>query len=152
MEEPIDEAKLGKTLGFMRHLWALAHALQSRSKRMETSFGITGQQRLALRIIGRVPGLTAGEAAELMRLHPSTFTGIMQRMEGRGLIERTRDNTDGRRSRLSLTERGRTLNDLRAGTVEEAIRRALARLEPEEIATAERVLDTLSQELERNDG
>lgn len=152
MEEPIDEAKLGKTLGFMRHLWALAHALQSRSKRMETSFGITGQQRLALRIIGRVPGLTAGEAAELMRLHPSTFTGIMQRMEGRGLIERTRDDTDGRRSRLSLTERGRALNDLRAGTVEEAIRRALARLEPEEIATAERVLDTLSQELERNDG
>lgn len=152
MEEPIDEAKLGKTLGFMRHLWALAHALQSRSKRMETSFGITGQQRLALRIIGRVPGLTAGEAAELMRLHPSTFTGIMQRMEGRGLIERTRDDTDGRRSRLSLTERGRALNDLRAGTVEEAIRRALARLEPEEIAAAERVLDTLSQELERNDG
>ncbi len=152
MEEPIDEAKLGKTLGFMRHLWALAHALQSRSKRMETSFGVTGQQRLALRIIGRVPGLTAGEAAELMRLHPSTFTGIMQRIEGRGLIERSRDEADGRRSRLSLTERGRALNDLRAGTVEEAIRRALARLEPEDIAAAERVLDTLSQELERDDG
>ena len=152
MEEPIDEAKLGKTLGFMRQLWALAHALQSRSKRMETSFGVTWQQRLALRIIGRVPGLTAGEAAELMRLHPSTFTGIMQRIEGRGLIERSRDEADGRRSRLSLTERGRALNDLRAGTVEEAIRRALARLEPEDIAAAERVLDTLSQELERDDG
>lgn len=152
MEEPIDEAKLGKTLGFMRHLWALAHALQSRSKRMETAFGITGQQRLALRIIGRVPGLTAGEAAELMRLHPSTFTGIMQRIEARGLIERSRDDADGRRSRLALTERGRALNDLRAGTVEEAIRRALARLEPEEIVVAQRVLDTLSQELERDDG
>ena len=47
--------KMGPVLEFMRVVWALDHALQKTSKRMETMLGITAPQRLVVRILGRFP-------------------------------------------------------------------------------------------------
>ena len=50
--QEVEEAKgppLGAVLDFMRLLWAVDHALQSTSKRMESTFGLTGPQRLVVR-------------------------------------------------------------------------------------------------------
>ena len=57
---------------------------------MESELGITGPQRLVLRVVGQFPGLSAGELAHIVRLHPSTITGILQRLVARGLLERKR--------------------------------------------------------------
>ena len=51
---------LGEVLEFMRLLWALHHGMQSTSKRMEATLGLTGPQRLVLRLVGRFPGIAAG--------------------------------------------------------------------------------------------
>ena len=58
---------LGAVLDFMRLLWAVDHALQSASKRMESSFGLTGPQRLVVRIVGRFPGIAAGRIGRRLR-------------------------------------------------------------------------------------
>ena len=71
---------LGPVLDFMRLLWSIEHSLQRMSKRMEADLGITGPQRLVLRVVGQFPGLSAGELARIVRLHPSTITGILQRL------------------------------------------------------------------------
>ena len=71
---------LGAVLDFMRRLWALDHALQSISKRMETTLGLTGPQRLVIRIVGHSPGISAGKLAELMHVHHSTLTGVLGRL------------------------------------------------------------------------
>jgi MarR family transcriptional regulator, organic hydroperoxide resistance regulator len=39
---------IGQVLEFMRVFWALDHALQKTSKRMETTLGITSPQRLVI--------------------------------------------------------------------------------------------------------
>ena len=78
--EPADRS-LGDVLEFMRTLWALDHGLQLRSKRMERHLGITGPQRLVLRIVGRFPGISAGEVASIMEVHPSTLTGVLPDMK-----------------------------------------------------------------------
>src|ERR1019366_2492668 len=96
---------LGPVLDFMRLLWAIEHGLQRMSKRMEGELGITGPQRLVLRVVGQFPGLPAGELAHIVRLHPSTITGILQRLVARGLLERQRDPSDSRRARLRLKPR-----------------------------------------------
>src|SRR3954452_19298518 len=96
----VDVAALDPVLDFMRLLWGIEHALQSTSKRMETAHGITGPQRLVLKIVGTFPGLSAGELAHVVRLHPSTVTGIVQRLVKKGLLERQRDHGDSRRVRL----------------------------------------------------
>src|SRR5215475_3728509 len=105
-------------LDFIRLLWAVDHELHSVSKRMIARFGLTAPQRLAVRFIGREPGLTLGALAALLHLDPGTVTGIVQRLESAGLVARERSEGDTRRMHLALTSKGQTLNRRRKGTVE----------------------------------
>ena len=80
-----------------------AHAARpdsSVANRMEGSLGITGPQRLLLRVVSQRPGLSPGEVARMVHLHPSTMTAILQRLVKKGLLRRDRDNNDHRRIRL----------------------------------------------------
>lgn len=120
------ERRFGRVLEFMRLIWALDHGLQSLSKRMHASLGLTGPQRVTLRVLGRRPGISAGTLAEILRLHPSTLTGILHRLERRDLVRRTHDPRDRRRTRLELTPRGRKLDAPSAGTVEAVVARVLS--------------------------
>lgn len=146
---PRPPAALGPVLEFMRALWELDHALQSASKRMEARTGITGPQRLVIRIVGRNPGISAGEVADILHVHPSTLTGVLKRLAARGLVARRADPGDGRRALLELTAAGRALDQLRAGTVEGAVRKVLARLDAAAVRTAREVAGALAEELER---
>ena len=123
-DEPLEP--FGKVLDFMRLIWAVDHGLQSLSKRMHATLGLTGPQRVALRVLGRRPGITAGALAGILRVHPSTLTGVLHRLERRGLVRRTRDPEDGRRALLELTPRGRKLDITSPGTVEAVVARVLA--------------------------
>ena len=117
---------LEPTLDFMSLLWSIEHGLQKRSKRMKAHTGLTGPQRLVLRIVGVFPGISAGELAAIVRLHPSTLTGILQRLAARRLIRRERDPSDSRRALLWVTPPARRHTQRSAGTVENVVRRALA--------------------------
>jgi DNA-binding MarR family transcriptional regulator len=132
----------------MRLLWAVAHGLDSTSKRMRAELGVTGPQRLVLRLVGQYDQLSPGELAELLHIDPSSLTGILQRLERGGFLKRVQDPEDGRRAILSLSKRGRELNARRAHTVEEAVRRALASLSDTKIHAARDVLKTLADELD----
>jgi DNA-binding MarR family transcriptional regulator len=143
---------LGPVLDFMRALWALDHALQSASKRMEAHQGVTAPQRLVVRIVGRFPDISAGEVAEILHLHPSTLTGVLKRLEHRGVLARRPDPDDGRRALLQLTQRGRAVDRLRDGTVEAAVRRALRRLPPAAVRSTRDAAMALSGELAKLGG
>jgi MarR family transcriptional regulator, organic hydroperoxide resistance regulator len=141
------DAELDPVLQFMRLMWSVDHGLHKVSKRMATKIGLTGPQRLAIRIIGRSPGMAAGELAALMHLDPSTVTGIIRRLEDGGVIARRADPADARRTRLTLTSRGRDLDRRSAGTIEAAVRRALASVPPQQVAAASQVLTALAAQL-----
>lgn len=112
-------------LDFMRLLWSIEHGPQSTSKRMEKSLGITGPQRLVLKVVSRFPGLPAKEVAHVVRLHPSTLTGVIQRLAEKRLLVRARDPKDGRRMRLHATSKAAPFNRRSGGTVEAAVETAL---------------------------
>ena len=141
--------RLGRVLEFMRLLWAVDHALQSTSKWMETRLGVTGPQRLVIRMIGCFPGVSAGALADLLHVHPSTLTGVLRRLTDRGAIRRTADPRDSRRALFWLTARGRRVDRLRSGTVEAAITRALANVPGRNRAAARSMLARVALELER---
>ena len=140
-------ADLGPVLEFMKQLWAVDHGLQTISKRLESQHGITGPQRLVVRIVGRTPGISAGSLAQVLRMHPSTLTGILRRLETRGVLARKSDPNDARRALFALTARGRKVDLLKTGTVEAAVRRVLSRL-PNEATVAQKLLAALAVELE----
>jgi DNA-binding MarR family transcriptional regulator len=148
--QELDDGKgppLGAVLDFMRMLWAVDHALQSASKRMESTFGVTGPQRLVVRIVGRFPGIAAGRVAAILHVHPSTLTGILKRLETRGILQRRPDPRDARRALFMLTGKGRKLDIVRTGTVEQAVRRVLTK-DSTKVAAAQEVLAALSDELD----
>ncbi|HLL21691.1 MAG TPA: MarR family winged helix-turn-helix transcriptional regulator, partial [Kofleriaceae bacterium] len=71
--EKVDPPKpQGETLQFMQRLWSLTHALEVRSKRMAKTLGVTGPQRLVIRVIGQTPGMSARDISSTLGIHPST--------------------------------------------------------------------------------
>lgn len=140
---------LGKVLEFMQLLWAVDHGLNQVSKRMRLAVGVTGAQRLVVRLVGRHPGISAGELAETLRLHPSTLTGVLQRLSDRGLLARSVDARDARRARFHLTRAGWRVDAHRAGTVEWRVREALATCTPRDMEATRRVLLQLVASLAR---
>jgi len=134
-------------LEFLRLMWAVDHELHRVSKRMIGRLGLTAPQRLAVRFVGREPGLTPGHLAELLHLDPGTVSGIVKRLESSGLVSRVRSGGDTRRMHLTLTAKGRSLNRRRKGTVEAAVRRTLDGLRHADLAAASRVLRRLATHL-----
>jgi len=131
----------------MRLIWALDHNLQLTSKRMATTMGLTGPQRIVIRLLGQFPGISAGSLALMLHVHPSTLTGVLKRLETRGLIWRNVDPRDGRRALLGLTAEGRQLDVPAQGTVEAAIEAGLSKLAPEKLAAAAETLGEISRAL-----
>jgi DNA-binding MarR family transcriptional regulator len=134
-------------LDFMRLLWGIEHGLQSASKRMESAIGITGPQRLVLRVVARFPGMSAKDLAHVVRLHPSTVTGVLQRLVQKKLLAREVDPGDTRRVRLFVRPEAKTFTRRASGTVESAIARALSTVSPKDVASARRVLGVIAASL-----
>ncbi len=139
---------LGPALEFIRLLWALDHRLQTTSRQMERTVGLSGPQRFVLRIVGRRPGISPGDVAEILHVDPSTVTPHLKGLSRRGFLTRHRDMRDGRRALLVLTARGRQFDRLRSGTLEAAVRRLLAGTSKSTAKAARRVLLKLGAELD----
>lgn len=140
--------KLGEPLDFLRTIWALDHQLQTASRRMESQIGVTGPQRFVLRIVHLHPGITPGEVAKTLHVHPSTLTGVLQRLEKRRLLNRKSDSGDARRVHLQLTDAGSKVASSTAGTIEDAVRVALQKVPKARVEHARSLLEGLTTTLE----
>jgi MarR family transcriptional regulator, organic hydroperoxide resistance regulator len=86
-------------------------ALQSRTELKMKEFGLTGTQYNALRILrGAGPeGLPCSEIGERMITRDPDITRLLNRLEQRGLVERTRDHQDRRVVYGTITAAGKKL-------------------------------------------
>jgi MarR family transcriptional regulator, organic hydroperoxide resistance regulator len=141
-------ADLPDVLQFMQLLWAVVHGLEKTSKRMAGDLGVTGPQRLALRVVGIFPGVSAGDLAAILRVHPSTLTGVLQRLAAQRWLLRVDDPGDRRRATLRLTARGARVNAARRGTVESAVADTLKSVTARDRAATKRVMERLTHHLE----
>jgi len=139
--------RLDPVLIFLRSLWEVDHALARASRDMQRRLGTTGPQFLALRIVEQAPGISAGELARVLHLHPSSLTGVLRRLGQRGLLRREPHPLDSRRAVLNLTAKGRRVARISPGTVEARTRRALEGLAPSQLATAREVLGVLARSM-----
>lgn len=139
--DPEGSYPLGPVLGTLQRWWALNHAFERASRRMAARLGVTAQQRFALRVIGKFPGLGPTELAAVLHLDAGTVSSTLRRLESLGLVARRDAGRDRRRVALGLTPEGRALSQDDAHTVEGALRRALAALPPEDLAAVRRFLD-----------
>jgi MarR family transcriptional regulator for hemolysin len=71
--------------------------------------GLQRPQNLVLDALAETDGLTPGELARRLEVTGPTAVKMAQRMEANGLVERRRDDPDGRLVRVYLSDRGREL-------------------------------------------
>ena len=84
-------------------------AAMSRFRPMLRSHGVTEQQWRVIRALADYQPMDASELAARSFLLAPSLTRILQFLEGEGLVKRTADKNDQRRSVLSLTAKGRKL-------------------------------------------
>lgn len=146
--EPESEFDIGPAGEFLRSLWQLNHELERASRRMEASSGVTAQQRMMIRCVGKYPGMTASQLAEQFHLDAGTVSTALGRLERKGLIERRRGHRDRRRVTLGLTAAGRTIDRGEAGVVEQSVDALLTVTPPDDVTRARRLLRTFTRLLE----
>ncbi len=145
---PGAETSLGAALDLTRLLWAIEHQLNRTSKLLHRRLGITGPQRLVLRIVEEQPGVSAGEIARLIHLDKSTLTGIFRRLEQRRLLVRTTDAFDRRKVRFRARPGATRARLLDAPTLESATAAVVAKTPRESIRAARDVLNAIHSRLE----
>ena len=83
------------------------HAIQEYSRAAERETSLTGPQLWALKILAGAAPLRVTELARRMYLRPATVVGILDRLEGKGLVARNRCKEDRRAVDLELTDLGK---------------------------------------------
>jgi len=77
---------------------------------MVRRLGLTGPQRLVIRIIGRFPSIYHKQLSDILHVHPSSLTALLKRLERRDLISRRSDGRD-RSGRPANASRQRDRSD-----------------------------------------
>jgi len=118
---------------------------------MQRQAGLSAPQAWALSILAAEPGLALGELAGRMHAHPSTVSGIVDRLVGRHAVDRRPDPEDRRGVRLSLTTTGRRLLRRSPAPVQAGLQRALEEMPPRRLRQLRRALEEIvrASELER---
>lgn len=140
-------SELGPVFGFMQALWALEQGLNRRSKAMHRAHGITGPQRLVVLVVARLGPIAPGRLAGVLHLHPASVTRLARALERRGLLRRRPHPGDRRQILLELAPGGRRVAGRRSGTVEAAVRDALARASRVEVSSAVRLVGRVAARL-----
>ena len=93
----------------LRQLIACAQAFERYSARHVRTLGLTESQFDVIATLGNTQGMTCKQLGERTLITKGTLTGVLDRMEARGLISRRPDSDDARRAHIALTAKGEAL-------------------------------------------
>jgi len=103
------------------------------SQKMSKQYGLTGPQSLVLRLLIKNGALSSADLSRQMYVTPSNITGIIDRLEKKGLVERIRKQGDRRVALITLTQSGQELGITIPDPIEKKIVNQLADLEVEHL-------------------
>ena len=97
-------------------------------RELEHRYHLTGPQMVLLRRLSQRGPSSPGELARDVFLSQATVTGILDRLETAGLVDRKRENADRRRVTVYLTEKGDALSRSIPVPLQESFASALSAL------------------------
>ena len=113
-------------------LIAIRRIIQSidlHSKSLVKEFGLTGPQLIILKEISHTSEITPSELSKAISLSQATITGILNRLEKKGLIARRRSVIDRRRLPVEITPSGDLLLENAPPLMQEAFIRQFTEIE-----------------------
>ena len=129
-------------IGTLRSLAECYQAFEAYSGAHVHELGLTSAQFDIVATLGNTPGMTCKELGEKTLITKGTLTGVLDRMEDRGLIRRTASDADRRQVFIVLTAQG-------ARTFERAFPAHIDHLKPAFTMLSPRELDQAAELLHK---
>lgn len=129
-------------------LYTASRAMTARYRPALARLDLTYPQYLVMTALWEEGPCTVGQLGERFSLNSSTLSPLLKRLDGMGLITRTRDVRDERTVNVGLTPRGQTLRAQATGIPTEIC--AATALSPTALSGLVAQLRELTAELERS--
>ncbi|MBP1729440.1 MAG: transcriptional regulator, MarR family [Deltaproteobacteria bacterium] len=129
--------------GIIDNIRRVFQVVNEHSKLIERETGLSGSQLWAMKVIDNAATIKPSELARRMYLHPATVVGLIDRLVKRGLVVRTRSETDRRIVEIALTEKGMILLTSAPQVPQGLLVRGLENLSTERILMVAEGLDEL---------
>jgi len=107
----------------------IVRAIDLHSRQMVDLCGLTGPQIVVLREAERLGGASVSALARAASLGQPTVSGILDRLEGQGLVKRERSARDRRSTVITLTRKGGRVLEESPSLLQDRFRSELAKLE-----------------------
>ena len=107
----------------------LMRAVDLHSRRLVDEYGLTGPQLATLQEAAKAGPVAASALARAVHLSSATMTGILNRLEKRGFVERARGEMDRRTVMVSITDIGREVLARAPSLLQDRFRQELSGLE-----------------------
>jgi DNA-binding MarR family transcriptional regulator len=142
--EPVDLSDVGEIRDILGFHIRLAHVAVYRHF-METfsDLDLTQKQVSVLWLVDDNPGVAQTDLAQRLHMDRATTMGIINRLEGRGLLRRGPSPQDRRRKTLFLTEKGEQVLLRARECIWEHERWLKSRFSPREVKTLMALLDRI---------
>lgn len=125
----------------------ISQSVDTHSRFLWQQYGLTAPQLGTLRELEQDEKLTPTALSERIHVSAATLAGILKRLEARGLIRRTRDESDRRSHTLTITEKGRRLSRQAPSLLRDEFRQKLNHMKLWErthmLATLQRIADMM---------
>ena len=96
-------------LEILKKFRIIIRAAQKYSQKVEKMLGVSGAQLWIMKEIDRQPGLRVGEVAQSLAIHQTTASNLLDVLEKKNMVCKTRLQADQRIVNLSLTQQGKSL-------------------------------------------
>jgi DNA-binding MarR family transcriptional regulator len=128
----------------------ISRAIDLHSRLLLQKCGLTTPQLAALQAVERLQPVTVGVLAKEIHLSPATVTGILGRLEKRGLVIRARGDRDRRSVVVQLTKGGASLLKDAPSLLQDRFQSELSRLQEWEqtmiLSTLQRIASMMDAE------
>lgn len=130
-------------------VYGAAHAFTRAYKPLLDPLGLTYPQYLTMLALWEKDGQKVKALGDKVGLDSGTLSPLLKRLEQSGLVERRRDPEDERQVRITLTEKGRSLEEQSVGVT--ATIGTAAGCSFEEMTALKEALVSLKDRLEHNE-
>jgi DNA-binding MarR family transcriptional regulator len=138
----VSQGPAATTVQVVEALRRIIRAVDLHSRALVHKCRLTGPQLVVLRSIAESPPSSVTGIAQAVHLSQATVTGILDRLEKRGLIIRTRSTDDRRRVHVSLSAEAEEMLEAAPPLLQEHFIRRFEELDDRE---QRRILDSLEQ-------
>jgi DNA-binding MarR family transcriptional regulator len=149
---PPNDPRFQRFQEILKDLRIIFRASQAHAKWVEKECGLSSAQLWMMWELFNSPGLKVSELANILSIHPSTCSNMLDKLQNKDLIKRDRNNPkDQRVVELNLTEEGIKLLATAPRPAQGVLADVLMRLPDESLSRLEKGLKELINILKSSD-